>query len=63
MSSMLRNLQRKIERRSPDRARVEQPYRQHADGTGYDVYHPTRGWRRISAKRVAAQARMASLLS
>lgn len=63
MSSMLRNLQRKIARRAPDRARSEQPFRLHADGVGYDVYHPTRGWKRICADRVIAQARMASILS
>lgn len=34
---------------------TEQQYRAHADGVGYDVLHPTRGWKRISAKRLAAQ--------
>lgn len=40
---------------------TEQQYRQHADGVGYDVLHPTRGWKRISAKRLAAQRAIANL--
>lgn len=30
--------------------------------TYYRVLHPTKGWRRVSNKRVAAQTRMAHLL-
>jgi hypothetical protein len=52
---MLRNLQRKIARRVRDPERKPQPFRLHTDGIGYDVYHPTRGWRRVSAKRVLAR--------
>lgn len=37
--------------------KAEKPkgYRLHADGAGYDVYHPTKGWRRYSAARVRAE--------
>lgn len=30
---------------------------------GYSVYHPTRGWRHVSALRVAAQMKMQRLLA
>ena len=53
MSSMLRNLQRKALRRSPDYVTPSQGFRLHKDGTGYDVLHPTRGWKRVCAKRAA----------
>jgi hypothetical protein len=33
----------------------------YADNGGYHVLHPTRGWRYVSGKRVAAQGRMAKL--
>ena len=38
----------------------EQPVR--IDDQGYDVLHPTRGWKRISYRRLAAQQRMATML-
>jgi hypothetical protein len=37
-------------------------YRLHDDNEGYDALHPTRGWRRFSAKRLRAQRRMAEIL-
>jgi len=41
--------------------RAVQQFRSHADGIGYDVLHPTKGWRRISAKRLAAQRKIAQM--
>lgn len=38
-----------------------QVYRQHEDGIGYDVYHPTRGWKRVSSGRVTARLRMQAM--
>ena len=57
---------------SPAR-RMARQYRKHQRGggqpiykdvspAGYTVLHPTKGWRRISAKRLRAQHRMAQLL-
>jgi hypothetical protein len=34
----------------------------HADDRGYDALHPTKGWKRYSARRLAAQFRVAQLL-
>ena len=33
-----------------------QPFRMHLDGLGYDTLRPTKGWLRVSAKRLRAQA-------
>lgn len=38
----------------------ETPFRH--DRSGYSALHPTKGWRRISFKRLEAQRRMAQLL-
>lgn len=36
--------------------KAEKPrrFRMHADGIGYDVLHPTKGWHTFSGRRVAA---------
>jgi hypothetical protein len=55
---------RKIRRNKhndPDYQPPAQKFRFHADGEGYDVYHPTKGWLRVSGKRVRAQSLMARL--
>lgn len=44
------------EERQERKENKTQQFRQHADGIGYDVLHPTRGWRRVSARRVLAGA-------
>lgn len=36
--------------------------RDNSDG-GYSVYHPTRGWRRVSPKRLRAQGLMAGAVA
>lgn len=46
-----------------EKPRKAQVMREHEDGIGYDVYHPTRGWRHVSAVRVAAQLQMQRLLA
>jgi hypothetical protein len=33
-----------------------QPFRMHPDGYGYDTLRPTKGWLRVSAKRLRARA-------
>lgn len=43
-------------------SRNTQTFRQHEDGIGYDVYHPTRGWKTVSGRCVEAQFRMAAML-
>ena len=40
--------------------RPAQQYRDNPDG-GYSVLHPTKGWRRVSGKRLIAQAKMIRL--
>lgn len=45
-----------------DKGRAEQRYRMHKTGGGYDVLHATKGWRRVSGRRLAAQTRMAQML-
>ena len=63
MSSFLRNIQRKMAKKGGHYERKQQLYREHGpDDDGYDYCHRTRGWRRVSALRLAAQAKMAHLL-
>lgn len=61
MSSFPRRLQRKRLRQSADYAPKAQLTIVHKDG-GYSTLHPTKGWVRVSGKRVAARLRMAQLL-
>lgn len=66
MSSFVRRLGRNIARKTMTKEEIQghkterasQQFQQHEDGVGYDVYHATKGWRRISGKRVAAQFKM-----
>ena len=46
-----------VEQRAELKKNRPQLFRQHEDGIGYDVLHPTRGWKRVSARRVLAGAR------
>lgn len=64
MSSIIRRIGKAIAMKkltADERAELKQSrtqlFRQHEDGIGYDVLHPTRGWKRISARRVLAGAR------
>ena len=68
MSSFTRRLGRKIAKKTMTTEEISaakgaktQSFRQHSDGS-YDTYHPTRGWKHVSARRVAGQMRMAQLL-
>jgi hypothetical protein len=61
MTSFTSRLARRFKRSQPDYQSPEQQYRLHVDGEGYDVYHPTKGWRRVSGKRVRAQGLMMRL--
>lgn len=40
---------------------IERPYRDVKRGAGYEVLHPRKGWRRVSAKRLRAQALLAAM--
>jgi len=53
MSSLVRRWQRKRLRALPDYEAAPQQYRPLRDG-GYMVLHATKGWRRVSGKRVRA---------
>lgn len=61
MSSYLRNLQRKIARNRASYEPKEQPVRHYKDGS-YSTLRPTRGWLRVSLRRVWAMSRVAQLL-
>lgn len=60
MSSFLRNLQRRVKRNAPDHEPPEQ-YIEAISG-GYRTLHPTKGWRRVSAKRYHADRALGHLL-
>lgn len=60
MSSYPRRLQRKALRNRTDYQPKSQPTRIHSDG--YSTLTPTKGWRWVSNRRLAAQRRMAALL-
>ena len=62
MSSFIRNIQRKIVRTQPDYESSPQPTVAHDDGS-YVTLRATRGWIRMSARRLAAQMQMAHLLN
>lgn len=61
MSSLLRRKQRKIARDNGSFENKSAQYRNAGPG-GYDVCHPTKGWRHYSAARLRAQARLAEML-
>ena len=50
MSSMIRRMQRKFARSQPDYEKPEAKFVLNEDGS-YEAYHPTRGWRHVSAQR------------
>lgn len=56
-----RRMRRRLELARPIAEREVRPQqcKIHPDGIGYSVLHPTKGWRRISAIRAAAQIIMA----
>lgn len=66
MSSFIRRMGKRIARRNMSRDELAelknkpQQMRSNPDG-GYDVLHPTRGWRTVSGKRVAVQPLLAKL--
>ncbi len=60
MSSFIRNLQRKIKRNHPDYEPAPQPTI--IEGDGYQTLRSTKGWIRISNRRLAAQFKMAHML-
>jgi hypothetical protein len=62
VSSLLRRLQRARQRRNGTFEAPPQPYFTLRDG-GYCTLRPTKGWIRISGKRVRAQYRMQRLFS
>lgn len=66
MSSLLRRQQRKFKRRSKTHIPQERPFRVHKTGReelgGYDVLTPTKGWKRVSAARLRAQARLRHII-
>lgn len=59
MSSAIRKIQRRAARLSGDLGTRPQPTIVNADH--YLTLHPTKGWRRVSNKRVAAQMAMAGI--
>lgn len=59
---MVRRWQRKRLRDAKTWVGPKPRFEMHADGEGYDVWHPTKGRRRFSAARLRAQFRMAHLL-
>lgn len=64
MSSIIRRIGKAIamkrltadERQELKESKVQR-FRSHEDGIGYDVLHPTRGWKRVSSRRVLVGAR------
>lgn len=60
MTSFVSRIRRRKIRSHPDYERPAQQYRYNPDG-GYSVLHPTKGWRRVSGKRLVAQAKMIRL--
>lgn len=46
-------------RSQPDKKQAT--FRMHPDGAGYDALRPTKGWLRVSAKRLRAQAILTQL--
>jgi hypothetical protein len=68
MTSLSRKMKRARFKRAGNKWPTrEQPFRVHRGANheilgGYDVLHPTKGWRRICGERVRAGARMAALL-
>lgn len=61
MSSFLRNMQRRTLRKREDYTPAPQPTI--VTDTGYHTLHPTKGWRYVSIRRLAAQQKMEELLN
>lgn len=61
MSSMIRNLQRRMAKKATGYEPKDRPHRDLPDG-GYAFVHPTKGFRVISGARLVAQGRMYQLL-
>lgn len=57
MSSLPRRIARKRKRLTGDWPARERPFRSEGEG-GYSTLHPTKGWMRVSAKRLFAQNRL-----
>lgn len=60
MTSFTSRIRRRKIRSHSDYEKSAQEYRDNPDG-GYSVLHPTKGWRRVSGKRLVAQAKMLRL--
>jgi hypothetical protein len=52
MSSMIRRMQKRWLKARKAWPPSPQAVRYHTDGVGYDVRHPTKGWKRVCAARV-----------
>jgi hypothetical protein len=68
MSSLIRRMGKRIAKKVMSKEELKahkeskrQSFRMHDDGS-YDVLHYTKGWRHVSAKRIAAQFKMAQIL-
>ena len=61
MSSMIRNMQRRMAKKATDYEPRDPAYRLHADNVGYSVLTPTKGWRHFSARRLRAQALLSQI--
>lgn len=62
MTSIARKMIRAAKRRTGTKPDKDRPWTTDIRDDHYVVLHPTRGWRRISNRRVEAQRRMAHLL-
>lgn len=60
MSSLTRRIQRKALRKRAYHEAGTMPFKMENDG-GYSALHPTRGWKRFSAARLRAQAKLRAL--
>lgn len=61
MSSLPRTLQRNRLRAKKEHEPRPRPYR-YDDAGGYSVLTPTSGWKRVSAARLRAQARLSAMI-
>jgi hypothetical protein len=62
MSGIARPLKRAAARRTGAAPTTNPPlFRAHPDGLGYDALRPTKGWLRVSAKRLRARAMLTYL--
>lgn len=61
MSSLVRRIQRRVLRKRSDYEPAPQAVETFKDGS-YSTLRPTKGWAHFSARRLAAQRRMAQML-